>query len=104
NRTRSRVSLGRPLICRACPARLALPLLPHRIGPVSANPGWYPDPGGGQGLFRYWDGKAWSAATSPNPSAPPPLQGLVSGGTPQQGGPASGQEGQPYGQGGQPAY
>jgi len=28
----------------------------------------------------------------------------VSGGTPQQGGPASGQEGQPYGQGGQPAY
>jgi hypothetical protein len=64
---------------------------------VSANPGWYPDPGGGQGLFRYWDGKAWSAATSPNPSAPPPSQGLVSGGTPQQGG-------QSYGQGGQPAY
>jgi hypothetical protein len=64
---------------------------------VSASPGWYPDPGGGQGLFRYWDGKAWSAAISPNPSAPPPSQGLVGGGTPQQGG-------QPYGQGGQPAY
>jgi Protein of unknown function (DUF2510) len=64
---------------------------------VSANPGWYPDPGGGQGLFRYWDGKAWSAATSPNPSAPLPSQGLVGAGTPQQGG-------QPYGQGGQPAY
>jgi hypothetical protein len=64
---------------------------------VSANPGWYPDPGGGQGLFRYWDGKAWSAATSPNPSAPPPSQGLVGGGTPQQ-------EGQPYGQGGQAGY
>ena len=63
---------------------------------MSANPGWYPDPGGGQGLFRYWDGKAWSAATSPNPGAPPPSQGLVSGGTPQQGG-------QPYGQGGQTA-
>ena len=63
---------------------------------MSASPGWYPDPGGGQGLFRYWDGKAWSAAISPNPSAPPPSQGLV-GGTPQQGG-------QPYGQGGQPAY
>jgi hypothetical protein len=60
---------------------------------VGANPGWYPDPGGGQGLFRYWDGKAWSAATSPNPSAPPPSQGLVGGGTPQQGG-------QPYGQSG----
>ena len=63
---------------------------------MSASPGWYPDPGGGQGLFRYWDGNAWSAAISPNPSAPPPSQGLV-GGTPQQGG-------QPYGQGGQPAY
>jgi Protein of unknown function (DUF2510) len=44
---------------------------------VSANAGWYPDPGGGQGLFRYWDGKAWSAATSTNPSAPPPSTGLV---------------------------
>jgi hypothetical protein len=63
---------------------------------VSANPGWYPDPGGGQGLFRYWDGKAWSAATSPNPSAPPPSQSYAGGGTPQQGGQ------QPYGQGGQP--
>ncbi|HET9561923.1 MAG TPA: DUF2510 domain-containing protein [Propionibacteriaceae bacterium] len=63
---------------------------------MSANPGWYPDPGGGQGLFRYWDGKAWSAATSPNPSAPPPSQGLVGGGTPQ--------GDQPYGQGVQPAY
>jgi uncharacterized protein DUF2510 len=64
---------------------------------VSASPGWYPDPGGGQGLFRYWDGKAWSAAVSPNPSAPPPAQGLVAGGTPPQGD-------NPYGQGGQPAY
>jgi Protein of unknown function (DUF2510) len=71
---------------------------------VSANPGWYPDPGGGQGLFRYWDGKAWSAATSPNPSAAPPSLGLVGGGTPQQAAPAYGQEGQPHGQGGQPAY
>jgi hypothetical protein len=71
---------------------------------VSANPGWYPDPGGGQGLFRYWDGKAWSAATSPNPGAPPPTQGLVGGGTPQQGGQPYGQSGQAgYGQGGQPA-
>jgi hypothetical protein len=63
---------------------------------VSAKPGWYPDPGGGLGLFRYWDGKAWSAATSPNPSAPPPSQGLV-------GAPQGGQGGQQYGQaGGQP--
>jgi hypothetical protein len=70
---------------------------------VSANPGWYPDPGGGQGLFRYWDGKAWSAATSPNPSAPPPSQSLV-GGPPQQGRQPYGQGGQTQGQGGQPAY
>jgi hypothetical protein len=51
---------------------------------VSAKAGWYPDPGGGQGLFRYWDGRAWSAATSTNPTAPPPSTGLV-------GAPASGQ-------------
>ena len=70
---------------------------------MSANPGWYPDPGGGQGLFRYWDGKAWSAATSPNPSAPAPSQSLV-GGPPQQGGQPYRQGGQPQGQGGQPAY
>jgi Protein of unknown function (DUF2510) len=63
---------------------------------VSANPGWYPDPGGGQGLFRYWDGKAWLAAISHDPTAPPPSQGLVGGSTPQQG--------QPYRQVGQPAY
>ena len=39
---------------------------------MSAQAGWYPDPGGAQGLYRYWDGRAWSAATSPNPAAPPP--------------------------------
>jgi hypothetical protein len=44
---------------------------------VSAQAGWYPDPGGGQDLYRYWDGRVWSAATSPNPSAPAPAQGLV---------------------------
>jgi Protein of unknown function (DUF2510) len=83
---------------------------------VSAKAGWYPDPGGGQGLFRYWDGKAWSAATSPNPSAPPPTQGLVGAGTGAQGGqtgqtgygqtgqPTYGQGGQAYGQSGQPGY
>ena len=70
---------------------------------MSANPGWYPDPGGGEGLFRYWDGKAWSAATSPNPSAPPPSQSLI-GGPPQQSGQPYGQGGQPQGQGGQPTY
>jgi Protein of unknown function (DUF2510) len=63
---------------------------------VSANSGWYPDPGGGHGLYRYWDGRAWSAATSPNPSAPPPSQGLVGAGPTPQGGQAYGQSGQPY--------
>jgi hypothetical protein len=84
---------------------------------VSAKAGWYPDPGGGLGLFRYWDGKAWSAATSPNPSAPPPTQGLVGAGLPAQGSqtaqPGYGQTGQaaygqtgqqPYGQSGQAPY
>jgi hypothetical protein len=61
---------------------------------VSAKAGWYPDPGGGVGLYRYWDGKAWSAATSPNPAVPPPTTGI---GTP--GGGASAGGGQPYGSG-----
>lgn len=43
---------------------------------MSAAAGWYPDPGGGPGLYRYWDGRAWSAATSANPGAAAPLQGL----------------------------
>ena len=46
---------------------------------MSAQAGWYPDPGGVPNLYRYWDGQAWSAATSPHPQAPPPAQGLVQG-------------------------
>jgi hypothetical protein len=77
---------------------------------VSAKAGWYPDPGGGQGLYRYWDGKSWSAATSPNPGAPPPNQGLSSvgqppvGSTPGQASSGYGPGGGGYGPGGQPAY
>ena len=44
---------------------------------MSASAGWYPDPGGGQGLYRYWDGRVWSAATTTNPASAPPAQGLV---------------------------
>jgi hypothetical protein len=66
---------------------------------VSAKAGWYPDPGGGQGLYRYWDGKSWSAATSPNPGAAPPTSGLGGIGQPTPGTPL-GQTGQP----GQPGY
>lgn len=39
---------------------------------MSAGPGWYPDPGGQPGLFRYWDGRAWSATTTANPYVGPP--------------------------------
>lgn len=39
---------------------------------MTSAPGWYPDPGGRPGHYRYWDGRAWSAATTTHPSAPPP--------------------------------
>ncbi|MBA8796198.1 hypothetical protein FHX74_003851 [Friedmanniella endophytica] len=62
-----------------------------------ARAGWYPDPGGQPGLYRYWDGKAWSAGTSTNPASPPPSQAL--GGTPQ-----PGATGSPYGAGSSGPY
>lgn len=34
--------------------------------------GWYPDPGGQQGMFRWWDGTQWTPQLSPNPWAAPP--------------------------------
>lgn len=39
---------------------------------MSAAPGWYPDPGGQPGTFRYWDGRVWSPATTTSPYAAPP--------------------------------
>ncbi|HEV2928613.1 MAG TPA: DUF2510 domain-containing protein, partial [Propionibacteriaceae bacterium] len=39
---------------------------------MSAAPGWYPDPGGQQGHFRYWDGRGWSVGTTTDPLMPPP--------------------------------
>lgn len=49
---------------------------------MTAHAGWYPDPGGGAGLYRYWDGRVWSAATSANPSAPPPAPVLGTASSP----------------------
>ena len=34
--------------------------------------GWYPDPGGEPGRYRYWDGAEWSRTTSDDPGRPPP--------------------------------
>lgn len=34
-------------------------------------PGWYPDPAGTPGNFRYWDGQQWSSETTTNPAAAP---------------------------------
>ena len=34
--------------------------------------GWYPDPGGAPGRYRYWDGTQWSTETTDDPRQPPP--------------------------------
>ena len=37
-----------------------------------SEPGWYPDPGGRSGHYRFWDGQAWAPTTSTNlPGAGP---------------------------------
>lgn len=43
-----------------------------------ASPGWYPDPAGQPGAFRFWDGGAWSSELTDNPYAPPPGQAAPS--------------------------
>jgi hypothetical protein len=35
-------------------------------------PGWYPDPAGAAGRFRFWDGHSWSATTTTRPTDQPP--------------------------------
>jgi Protein of unknown function (DUF2510) len=37
------------------------------------RPGWYPDPAGATGLYRWWDGTSWTEVTSDSAHAPPPI-------------------------------
>jgi Protein of unknown function (DUF2510) len=37
--------------------------------------GWYPDPDGTPDRYRFWDGTAWSSATTTDPRQPPPVPG-----------------------------
>ncbi|HEX7210069.1 MAG TPA: DUF2510 domain-containing protein [Propionibacteriaceae bacterium] len=39
-----------------------------------ALPGWYPDPAGTPGRFRYWDGSHWSTTTIGDPRQLPPAE------------------------------
>lgn len=36
-----------------------------------ATPGWYKDPSGQPGHFRWWDGRSWSQQTTTNPASLP---------------------------------
>jgi hypothetical protein len=44
--------------------------------------GWYPDPAGVPGRYRYWDGSNWSTATSEDPRRPTPAESPTTGPTP----------------------
>ena len=35
------------------------------------QPGWYPDPSGQPGSFRFWDGRQWATVTTTNPTTTP---------------------------------
>ena len=37
-----------------------------------SSPGWYPDPAGAPGRFRYWDGSAWGETTTSDPGREQP--------------------------------
>jgi hypothetical protein len=62
-----------------------------------SSAGWYPDPGGQPGLYRYWTGTAWTAAVTPNPQGtPPPSAPLGAGPAYPQGGQGFQASGQGY--------
>jgi Protein of unknown function (DUF2510) len=52
---------------------------PHRLEGVTGapRPGWYPDPAGAPGLYRWWDGSNWAEVTSDSAQAPPPIPVLA---------------------------
>jgi hypothetical protein len=52
---------------------------PHRLERVTGapRPGWYPDPAGAPGLYRWWDGGNWAQVTSDSAQASPPLPVLA---------------------------
>jgi len=37
---------------------------------AESRPGWYPDPAGVPGRYRYWDGSRWTTAITSNPQQP----------------------------------
>ena len=61
-----------------------------------AAAGWYPDPAGVPGRYRYWDGSRWSSSTTDDPRRPAPKESPTSGSTPTEpapGGPPGGPSG-----------
>jgi hypothetical protein len=47
-----------------------------------ADAGWYPDPAGVPGRYRYWDGAKWSSFTTEDPLRPGPTKSPASSSTP----------------------
>lgn len=43
--------------------------------------GWYPDPAGVPGRYRYWDGSSWLTVTTDDPGRPAPAESPASGPT-----------------------
>jgi len=41
---------------------------------MASQAGWYPDPGGQPGMYRYWTGTAWTEAITPYPQTTPAPQ------------------------------
>lgn len=65
---------------------------------MSSPAGWYPDPGGQRGAFRYWNGSSWSSQLSPSASAPPPFSSDQPSSSPPRFGQAGYQPGTGYAQ------